>query len=416
MSLKENIQQNLSNPKELEELYRSDRNSFKHEFNLQYPDISGNSLAEFWYERLNYESTDISWGSRNELIFVIIASLLAGLIAKIPAIFKVDETYFYFRNSGFVFFPILTFYFVVKNKLPPAKIIISSAVILFSLIFINLLPLNDKSDTLKLSCIHLPLFLWCILGYAYTGSRLNSYKDRIDFLRYNGDLTVISSIIILAGIIFSGLTIGLFSLIGLDIGEFYRSNIAVFGLAATPVIGTYIIEKNPQLVNKVSPVIAKIFSAPVLITLSIYIAAIIATGKDPYNDRQFLLTFNGLLIAVMAIIVFSIAGTSGSKSSRAEISILFILTLLTIIVNGIALSAIVFRISEWGITPNRLAVMGGNILMLTNLLLVCYKLLFTLIRKYDREEIEKAISAFLPVYFIWAALVVFAFPFLFKFI
>ena len=261
----------------------------------------------------------------------------------------------------------------------------------------------------------MPLFLWSVLGFAFTGNRLNNYKDRIEYIRYNGDLIVITAIILIAGVILSGLTVGLFSLIGLQIVEFYREYIGIFGLSAAPIIGTYAVQKNPQLVNKVSPVIAKIFSPLVLITLIVYIITIIATCKDPYNDRQFLLTFNGLLIVVMAIIVFSLAETSRSKRNRTEITVLFLLTALTIIVNGIALSAIVFRISEWGITPNRLAVLGGNILILTNLLLVSYKLLMTLLNKSELENVEKLISIFLPVYGLWTVIVVFVFPFMFSF-
>lgn len=283
------------------------------------------------------------------------------------------------------------------------------------LIFINLLPDNSKSDTLILSCIHLPLLLWSVLGFTFTGGRLSSSGERLGYLRYNGDLIVITAIILIAGGILTALTQGLFSLIEFEIVEFYMRYIVMPGAAAVPIIGTYVIEKNPQLVNKVSPVIAKIFCPVVLVTLIVYLIAIIISGKDPYNDREFLIAFNGLLIIVMAIIVFSIVETSKTDKNRIEILILFLLSAVTIIVNGIALSAILFRISEWGITPNRLAVLGGNILILINLLLVAYKLYRTLLNKSDRDEIGKTISAFLPIYTLWTVIVTFIFPLVFGF-
>src|SRR4029079_6125545 len=123
--------------------------------------------------------------------------------------------------------------------------------------------------------------------------------------------------------------------------------VGIFGLAAAPIIGTYLTQTNPQLVGKVSPVIAKIFSPLVLMMLVIYLIAMIYSGKDPYNDREFLLIFNGLLIGVMAIIFFSVAETSTTTKSRTEIWVLLLLSVVTIIVNGIALSAILFRIAEW---------------------------------------------------------------------
>jgi len=415
MPMKENIIANIDNPKELEKLYRLSRANFKTEFNSVYHELKDNKLADFWNERLNHESTDVSLGTKRELTFLVIASLLAAAIVKIPTYLPVSEEFFYPRNVGFVFFPILIMYFAWKNKLPIKKFTVAAAAVLFSVVYINLLPYNINSDTLILSCIHLPLLLWSVLGFTFTGDKLQSYGERLGYLRYNGDLIVITAIILIAGGILTALTQGLFSLIEFNIFEFYMKNIAIPGAAAVPIIGTYVIEKNPQLVNKVSPIIAKIFCPVVLVTLIVYLIAIIISGKDPYNDRDFLIAFNGLLIIVMAIIVFSIAETSKSDKNRIEILILFLLSTVTIIVNGIALSAILFRISEWGITPNRAAVLGGNILILTNLLLVTYKLFRTLLNKSDPEEIGKTIAAFLPIYTLWTVIVTFMFPFVFSF-
>ena len=46
--MKENIKLNIDNPQELEKLYRTDKSSFKREFNLLYPDLKENKIAEFW--------------------------------------------------------------------------------------------------------------------------------------------------------------------------------------------------------------------------------------------------------------------------------------------------------------------------------------------------------------------------------
>jgi hypothetical protein len=91
------------------------------------------------------------------------------------------------------------------------------------------------------------------------------------------------------------------------------------------------------------------------------------------------------------------------------------LSVATILVNGIALSAILFRISEWGITPNRLAVLGGNILILTNLLLVTYRLLKTVKDPSKINTVDTSIASFLPIYGVWAIIVTFLFPLLFSF-
>ena len=167
--------------------------------------------------------------------------------------------------------------------------------------------------------------------------------------------------------------------------------------------------------NKVSPVIAKVFTPLVLITLTVYLTAIIYTGKDPYKDRDFLIIFNMLLIGVMAIILFSVAETTKNSKSKISTIMLLLLSAVTIVVNGIALSAIVFRISEWGITPNRLAVLGGNLLILINLLFVAYRLFRASKNIQEVENVEKTIALFLPIYSLWTVFVIFIFPLIFGF-
>lgn len=413
--MRNEILSNLGNPAQLERLYRADKPTFKQAFNDLYPELKGNATADCWKERLNYESDGINLGTKRELLFVLIAALIAGFIAKLPFLLSIAEAFFYPRNIGFIVFPVLTAYFAWKNRLSAGKMASIAGLTLAGLIFINALPNAKESDTLVLSCIHLALFLWAILGFAFTGTLRNNEERRLGYLKYNGDLVVITTLIVIAGGILSGITIGLFELIGLKIEEFYAQNIIVFALPAAPILGTYLTQTNPQLVGKVSPVIARIFSPLVLIMLVIYLVAIAYSGKDPFNDREFLLVFNALLIGVMAIIFFSVAETSNASKSKPEIWILFLLSVVTLLVNGIALSAIVFRISEWGITPNRVAVLGGNVLILINLLLVTAQLFKVVSKKGNLSGVGKAIAYYLPVYFIWTIIVTFLFPLLFGF-
>ena len=413
--MKDEILTHLNDPRQLEQMYRTSKVHFKREFTTLYPELKGNTIADFWNERLNYEGEGINWGTGREVLFVIIASLVAGLIAKLPAILHIDEELFYSRNVGFVVFPALSAFFAWKNKLSGSKIVLIVGTTLVGLVFINFLPDNKKSDTLILSCLHLVLILWSVLGFAFLGEIKNNDEKRLGFLKYNGDLIIMAGLILIAGGILTGVTIGLFSLIGFRIEKFYFEYVAIFGLSAAPILGTYLTQANPQLVGKISPVIAKIFSPLVLVMLVIYLVAMVYSGKDPYNDRDFLLIFNGLLVGVMAIIFFSVAETAKTTRNQVEIWVLFLLSVVTILVNGIALSAILFRISEWGITPNRAAVLGGNVFMLINLVLVTVQIFRVLAKKADITGVGKVIASYLPVYCLWATVVTFLFPFIFGF-
>lgn len=413
--MKDKIINNLDNPKNLEKLYRENKSLFKKSFDLVYPEIKDMTIAQIWNERLNFETKEISWGSKYELLFVLVLSFFAGLIAKIPDFTGIDQDYYYPRNLSLIIIPLLSMYFAWKQSMNPKKLIAISMVFILSALYINTIPNNKESDTIFLACIHLPFFMWSILGFTFTGNEFNNLKKRTNFLSFNGDLVVITTVILISGGILSAVTVGLFELINIKIGEFYFENIAIWGLAAAPFMGTYLVQTNPQLVKNVSPIIAKVFTPLVLIMLIVYLTAIIYTGKDPYNDREFLLIFNVLLIGVMAIILFSVAETAKNTGNKINTVMLFLLSIVTIIINGIALSAIIFRISEWGITANRLAVLGSNSLILTNLVLVNLKLFKSLKNPADLMKVEDSIAAFLPVYSVWTILVTFLFPILFNF-
>jgi hypothetical protein len=410
------IKININNPKQLEKLYRDHKGAFTLAFNNIYQDLINEPAAQAWNERLNYKDEQITWGSKNEILFIVVAAFAGGLIAKIPSFLGLEYDVYMSKNIGFIVFPVLTAYFIWKQQLAMSKLILPLILFIGSAIFINSLPYNEKSATFILTTMHLPIFLWAILGYAFIGGDLNSSQKKIAFLKFNGNFIVMTGLIFIAGMFFTGITLALFELLKMDIQTFYFEQIAVWALAAMPMLSTYLIQNNPDLVNKISPTIAKIFTPIVFITLLVFLIALFYNGKNIYNDRNFLLVFNAVLIGVMAIILFSLTEATNNTSSKFNLIILLGLGLLTIIANAIALSAILFRLSEFGLSPNRIAVLGANLLIFIHLLLVSYGLFKNLKGKASIQDVEGDIALFIPVYAAWAAFVTFIMPFLFKFI
>ena len=413
--MRQQILNHLEDPDQLEKLYRSNSSEFAKAFNAIYPEIKDDQLALYWHARLGYERSEISWGTKKDWIFILLASLLAGLIAKIPAIFQIKPELFYTRNIGFIVFPALASYFIWKRNIPLPRILFTATAFAIAAVYINLLPDLPNNDTIILACLHLPFLLWALLGINYVGLDLRNDARRMDFLRFNGDFLILSGILVIVGGLFTAIVIGLFKAIGIKIEDFYFDYLAIFAGAALPIISTFMTQSNPSLVNKVSPVIAKITSPMVLIMLLIYLGAVLFSDNDPYNDRNFLLVFNLLLLGVMAIILFSLAETAKDFGNSWSLVILLALSVVTMLVNGIAFTAILFRISEWGITPNRLAILGANFLMLANLVFIAYRLFNRVVKKDEKSSVENAIANFLPIYILWAMVVVFIFPLLFNF-
>lgn len=412
--MRNEILASLDQPDQLEKLYRSNKAGFKKSFAELEEAQMDRQLAACWKARLFYQPEERERFTGKELVRVLILVVLAGLLARIPDIFSIEQEFYFSRNLGFILFPALMLFFGWRQALPLHRLAGVGIALLVSLVFINLLPGTATTDTVVLSCIHLLLFLWSLLGYVFIGAKVGEAESRLDFLRYNGDLVVMTTLLLITGGIVTGVTIGLFSLIGFQIESFYFKNIVVTGLPAAPILATWLIQNNPQLVGRVSPVIARLFSPVVLLMLLVYLGAILYSGKDPYNDREFLVLFNGLLIGVLAILFFSVAEKSGREKLLVENWILLLLAASTVVVNCIALSAILFRIAEWGITANRAAVLGGNLLILLNLVLVTVQLVAVVRKKADFSLVRMAIAGYLPVYIAWTIVVTFLFPFFFR--
>jgi hypothetical protein len=116
----------------------------------------------------------------------------------------------------------------------------------------------------------------------------------------------------------------------------------------------------------------------------------------------------------MAIIFFSL--TNSRQHHRSILHYLqTILSAVALLANGIALSAIIFRLSSFGFTPNRVAVLGANLLIFLHLAFLSYQLVKSLRLNTSTLKVEAAIVGWFPVYSIWAAIVVFLFPFIFSF-
>jgi hypothetical protein len=415
--MKEKIKEQINNPEKLEKLYHDDRIAFESGFEEIYSEIEKSELSKFWKIRLDYDKLPdkIKKSSLPDIFILISSCLITGFLIKIPDIFNVRMTeIFYWKNSGIIVFFGLTLYIAWTNKFLELKRLIPVLVAFLILtLYVNLLPSVTDSNSINLVYIHLPLLMWCIFGLVYIEFNLTDKIRRIEYIRYNGDLAILMAIIVIAGGILTGITVGLFDAIGINIKAFYMKNVVIIGAVSVPIVATFITKNYTVLTNKIAPIIANIFSPLVLLTAMIFLVALAISGKDPYRDREFLMIFNIMLLGVMAVIVFSISETSVTGKQKFNEMILFFLSIITVIIDLIALSAIFYRLGTLGITPNRLAVLGSNILILGNLSLLIIDLYKVNFKKALIREVDLTIAKYLPVYLIWILLVVFGFPLIF---
>jgi hypothetical protein len=411
--MKQQIIQCINDAEALEKLFRKDKSGFT----LDFPEASAgvdSDLVRFWQIRLKKETTGQKpqW-LKTDLWIVAILLFVIALLVKAHLFFgNMTIGDFWFRNLPIIVFTGLTAWFILKNRITGVKNILLIAIpVVMLTIFMNLLP-EKPADTTNLSMIHAPVFMWFVFGLVWVSFKYNSTSKVSAFIRFNGELATMFGLLCIAGAILSGMTIGLFAIIGMDIAEFYMQNIGVVGLAVFPVVAALLIDQYPDITQRIAPIIARIFTPLVFISAIVYLIAITVSGIDLSKDREFLIMFNLLLLGVMAIIVFSLSELDKSNIRRLNIILLFFLAAVTLIIDLFALSAIISRLSE-GFTPNRTVVLISNILVLINLLLILPDLFLAGFKGKSTERVEKIIYRYLPVYFLYCVVVIFAFPFIF---
>jgi hypothetical protein len=405
--MKNQILNALDNPDQLELLYRSDQKAFSTALDEVYVNHSDHLVVRVWHHRLHYASPHIK--EYTDVFWLIIGILIAGLLAKIPAFFNMKEDDFYARNVGFIVFPLMSIYFLHQHRSNIKRIAITISMYVLCAVYINFLHRGQHSDVLTLSTMHLVFVSLAIMCYNYIDGEVWR-QDRIwAWLKYMSHVLILAGLLLIAGVIITGISFALFALIEIDIESFAQNYLLPWGLPSIPLTAAYIVDKNSLLLDRLPSTLARVFSPVVLVIATAYLGGMLMTLERPFEDREFLLLFNVLLVGVMVLIVFSIL-ESVDKSTFQKL-ILIALASVSIIINGIALSAIIFRINEWGLSPNRLAVLGANILMFLHLVYMCYSLIKNI--RSTLVSLENIVTRYSVAYIIWCCFVVFIFPIIF---
>ena len=411
--------EHLENPAALEKIFQEDEETFRREFPALFAQHPDSIVLQVWQQRLFYQAEESpvlsarTPAKRSELGVVILLALLAGTLARLPFIFdSLNAEFFYARNLPLLVFPALAFYYFWRNRPSQTIGIQVASAFCGAAVLINLLPNRQHSDSIALACLHLPAVLWCSAGLTYTGTIKSSLR-RWQYLKFNGELLVYLGLFLIGGLALTALTFGLFSLIGIRIHDWYYNYLIAYGLTAAPLIAAYVV--NLQTRSRIMPIVAKVFSPLVLLTLVGYLIAMASQRKSPYSDREFLLLFNVMLVAVLAIIVFALSGRESVPTLIVGDYIHILLIGVALILDAIALSAIVFRLTSYGFTPNRIAVLGANLVVSGNLVGLLWHYLRFARGKADLDAAKTFTAGYLTVHLFWAALVTVAFPFLFRF-
>jgi hypothetical protein len=202
----------------------------------------------------------------------------------------------------------------------------------------------------------------------------------------------------------------LFSAIDMKPAWFIGGWLIPCGAAGAVIIGSWLVEAKQSVIENMAPVLTRLFTPLFTILLLGFLATMAWTGNPINVKREILIGFDLLLAVVVGLVLYAASARDPQAPPDFFDGLQLLLVVSALVVDVVALTAIAQRISEFGFTPNRVAALGENLILLVNLAWTAWLYARFVRRRGSFATLEQWQIAYLPVYSLWAALVVVVFP------
>ena len=324
------------------------------------------------------------------------------------------------RNVSLIALPFITGYLAWTRRLRTGALVAAVTTYVLAALAVNLYPWRPptsmaESTTQILTYTHLPILLWLLVGLAYAGGHWRSHARRMDFIRFTGEWVVYMALLALGGGVVTGLTIGAFSALRIGREDVIASWLIPMGAAGATVIAAWLVEAKQAVVENIAPVLTKVFTPVTLVMLVALLVALAIRPNFADLERDLLIVIDLILALVLGLVLYAVSARDPLAEPGLFDRLQLALLVVALAADAVLLVAMITRIADAGFTANKVAALGMNLVLLVNLVWST-----RLLARFTRgtgafSALERWQTAYLPVYGLWAAFVVFALPPIFGF-
>lgn len=384
--ISESIQTMLDDPAALESLYRetqqaSDEERFIEAVEDLYRSQPGSILLQAWHYRLTFASMGEAASKPVNWLLAGVLSVVTGLVFSVLS----DEDLLFFNSGRALFYlwaPVATLFLLgFLSSGDPEKrrraLIFGGSLSLITIyvLLIGQLDFQFQRQYTDLILVHLPFLSWAAVGLTvstFPSVPLSVQLTRFAFIRKSFEVFVTGGLYLIAGMIFGGITVGLFEALDVTLPEAISIMMAAGGVGILPMIAVASVydaslppdkQRFGQGVGRLVPIVTQLLLPLSVVVLLVYIAVIPFNFYGPFRDRDVLIVYNVMLFAVMALLV---AVAPIKQTDIAPLLLPWVrrgvitLAALAVLVGLYALAAVVTRTAEGGWTANRITVIGWN--------------------------------------------------------
>ncbi|GEK21034.1 permease prefix domain 1-containing protein [Cellulomonas xylanilytica] len=349
-----------------------------------------------------------------ELAVVIGLAVGAGVAVR-AGIAWFDDELALVRNVALLVVPFLAAYLGWKRQAGLRTVAAIAVPFVVLAVVLNVYPFVPEGSTEVLAILHAPVVLWLLVGLAYVTASWRSDARRMDFVRFTGELAIYYTLLALGGGVLVGLTAGVLQLVGVDPEPVITGWVLPFAVPGALVVAAWLVEAKQDVVENIAPVLTRIFTPLTIAMLLAVLVALITSGGLVQVDRELLILMDAILVLVLALLLYSISARDPLAPPGLTDWLQLVLVGTALAVDAVMLTAMLTRIAQFGTSPNKIAALGLNLLLLVHLGVSAWRSARFLRGHGTFSELERWQTRYLPVYAAWAAVIVIVFPPLFAF-
>jgi hypothetical protein len=344
-----------------------------------------------------------------EAVLFAVAAAVTVQIALLVAGFPDEEPAWLYRNESLLVIPFLAGWFARERRLPARDFLLLAGVFLAAAVVINVYPYHEDAATEALAAAHLPVVLWFVVAYPYMGGILRSHERRMDFVRFTGEWFIYYVLIALGGGVLTGLTAAILEPTGVD-PDLVVQWVLPAGAAGAVIVAAWLVESKQQVIENMAPVLTMVFT-PLFAAMLAGAALVYAvTGLGGAFDRELLGVFDALMVVVLGLVLYGISAREPAQAPGWMDRIQLAAVLSALLLDAMVLASMAARIGDLGLTANRVAALGLNLVLLVNLGVTAWLSIRFLTRHTSFHRLERWQTTYLPVFALWAAAVVVILP------
>ncbi len=127
------------------------------------------------------------------------------------------------------------------------------------------------------------------------------------------------------------------------------------------------VEAKQGVIENMAPVLAAVFTPLFTLLLVVFLAVLLATGNAADADRWVLILVDLVLVVIVGLHLYWVSARTPTPTRLGPTACSSRWSSSALLVDAVVLAAMAGRIGEYGASPNKLAALGENLVLLGNL-------------------------------------------------